>query len=76
MGVGRKGAKAPWILKYLAKKVVFWVLSGKNKSHHFWLPPGKILEKYPCGPSLNGKNPSEAHVHRFRRFREHLLEET
>jgi len=32
---------------------------GQNKFHHFWPPPGKILEKSPTAPP--GKNPSDAH---------------
>jgi len=38
MGVGRGGKVGPcppWILKVLAKKVVFSISSGKNKFHHF-----------------------------------------
>jgi len=58
MGVGR-GALAPsWILKFLAKKVVFLVSSGKNQISPLLAPPGKIEEKNPSP----GKNPSDALV--------------
>jgi len=36
------GTKPPWILQISAKKVVFFVLSGKTKFHYFWQP----LEKF------------------------------
>jgi len=63
MGVGRGGGqgepRSPWNLKILAK-VIFLVSSGKNKFHHFWRTPGKILEKSASGPPE--KNPSDAHA--------------
>jgi len=41
---GGAGGPCPsWILKLLAKMVVFSILRGKNKFHHFWPPPGKNL---------------------------------
>ena len=65
MGVGRGGAERslpPWILKILAKKVVFLVSSGKKQMLPLLAPPRKILEKNPSGSPW--KNPSDAHVHR------------
>jgi len=41
MGI-RKGAKAPWILKLLAKKVVLLVSSGKNQMSPFLAPLDKV----------------------------------
>jgi len=43
MGVGRGGQKAPLDFKIFRKKWLFFKFSGKNKFHHFWLPPEKIL---------------------------------
>jgi len=57
MGVGRV---ASWNLKFVAKKVVFLVLSG-NKQISLILAPGKILEKSPSAPPP-GKNLSDAHA--------------
>ena len=48
MGVGSKAP--PWILEFLAKKVVFLILSGKKKFYRFWLSPGKKVEKSPSSP--------------------------
>jgi len=50
----------PWILKILAKKIVFLVLSGKKQI----LPLLATLEKFwknPLVPPL--KNPSDGHIH-------------
>jgi len=44
-------------IEIFRKKVVFLVLSGKNKFHHFWSPLGKIPSWSPPG-----KNPSDAQV--------------
>jgi len=50
MGVGREG-KAPWILKLLAKKVVFSISRGKKQILSLLAPPGKNLGKTPyCLP--------------------------
>jgi len=52
MGVGKGGqGHHSWILKYLAKKVVFLVLSGKNKYRYFWSPLEKFW-KNPLVPPL------------------------
>jgi len=54
MGVGRGagGALASlWILKLLAKKVVFSILRGKKQISPLLAPPGKIFGKIPyCLP--------------------------
>jgi len=44
MGVrrGGRGALSPWILTFSAKKVVFFVLSGKNQISSLLPPSGKI----------------------------------
>jgi len=52
MGVGRpwKGSLgSPWILKFLVKKIVFLILSGKKISP-LMAPHRKISEKSPSGP--------------------------
>jgi len=46
---GAGGATSLWILKILAKKVVFLVLSGKKISP-LLTPAGKIFEKSPSDP--------------------------
>jgi len=58
MGVGR-GALPLWILKLLAKNVVFSILRLKTKFHHFWPPLEKGLGKFLTAPSA--KNPCDAH---------------
>jgi len=35
---GGKGQRPPWILKILAKKVLFLDSSGKKQIHDFWTP--------------------------------------
>ena len=55
MGVGRGGSRrglAPWILKLLAKKVVFSISRGKNQISPRLTPLEKILGKSPTGPPL------------------------
>jgi len=47
---GEGGAKTPWILKLLAKKVVFPISRGKNQISPLLVPPEKILGKSPTGP--------------------------
>jgi len=64
MGVGRRGSPA-WILKCLAKKVVFLVLSGE-KQISLLLASLEEFWKNPLVPP-SGKNPSDAHV------RDHLM---
>jgi len=53
MDVGR-GARKPWSpldLKNFSKKDCFLSFEWeKNKFHHFWLPPRKILKKSAGGP--------------------------
>jgi len=56
---GQGRGVAPWILKLLAKKIVFLVLNGKKQISPFLTLPGNIFEKSPSAPS--GKNPSEDH---------------
>jgi len=57
----RKGGRGgPWIVKLLAKKVVFQFRGVKNKLHHFWAPLKKIWEN-PLLASPPGKNPSGVH---------------
>lgn len=49
---GRQGVQGPpWILKTLAKMVVFLVLSGKKRFNHF-CPSWEILGKIPWCPPL------------------------
>jgi len=50
VGRGRGGAWPPWILKFLEKKFVFLVLSGKKQISLLLAPPGKILEISPSAP--------------------------
>jgi len=50
----------PWILKILAKKVVFLVLSGKKQISPFLAPPWKNFGKITWRPP--GKNPSDAQM--------------
>jgi len=57
---GDKGHLAPWILRILAKKIVFLVSSEKKQILPLLDPPRKILEKPLVRPL---KNPSDAHVH-------------
>jgi len=55
MGVGRGsgGTKAPlWILKSLAKKVVFSISRGENQISTFLAPPEKNFGKIPYWPTL------------------------
>jgi len=61
MGVGREGARPPWILKLLAKKVVFPISRGKKQISPLLRPPWK---KFWENPQLSppGKNPSDTHV--------------
>jgi len=49
MGVGRgsRGALPPYILKLLAKKVVFSILRGKNQSSPLLTPPWKKSFRHP-----------------------------
>ena len=62
MGVGRgRGLSLTLDFKNFSKKDCFLNFEWEKKSHHFWLPPGKILENSPGGTSLE-KNPSDAHV--------------
>jgi len=60
MGVGGGSKAPPWILEFLAKKVVFLILSGKKNFTAFGYP----LEKNWKNPLVVplGKNPSDAHV--------------
>ena len=58
-GRRRGGLSPPWILKLLAKKVVFSISRGKNQISPLLAPPGKILGKSSTAPP--GKNPSDAH---------------
>ena len=53
MGVGReaRGPRLPWILKLLAKKVVFSISRGKNQSSPL-LAPWKNFGKIPNWPPL------------------------
>jgi len=54
IGVGKEGRGcigSPWSLKFLAKKVVFLVLSGKKNFTTFGPPLEKIL-KNPLVPPL------------------------
>jgi len=45
---GAEGAKAPlWILKLLAKKVVFSISRGKKQISPLLAPPGKAFVKIP-----------------------------
>jgi len=57
---GAGGLYLPWILKFLAKKVVFFVFSGKNQISPLLAP----LEKFRKNPvvAATGKNPSDAHA--------------
>jgi len=52
MGVGRgeREALAPWILKLLAKKVVFSISRGKKQISPLLAPPGKNFGKIPYCP--------------------------
>jgi len=54
MGVGRgeREALAPWILKLLAKKVVFSISRGKKQISPLLAPPGKNFGKIPYWPPL------------------------
>ena len=50
MGVRRGGLSPPWILKLLAKKVVFSISRGKKQISPLLPPPGKHLGKIPYCP--------------------------
>jgi len=63
-GRGKGGKDPPWILKILAKSVIFLVLSGKSQISPLLAPRGKILEKSPCDSA--GKTPSDGHAYRYR----------
>ena len=54
MGVGRGagGPWPPWILKLLAKKVVFSLSRGRNQISPRLAPPERILGKSPTGLPL------------------------
>jgi len=54
MAVGMGGLAHPWILKIIAKNVVFLVSSGKSQISPFLAPPRKTLDKFPSAPL--GKN--------------------
>jgi len=58
MGI-KKGAKAPWILKFLAKKGWFLSFEWEKSNVTIFGPTRKSLEKSSRGPL--GKNPSDAH---------------
>jgi len=59
-GEGQGGLSALWILKLLAKKVVFSISMGKNQTSPLLPPPWyKFWENSLL--SLPGKNPSDAH---------------
>jgi len=45
-----RGAKTPWILKILAKKVVFLISRAKTQISSLLPPPENILEKSPSAP--------------------------
>ena len=62
MGVGRGSREAltPWILKLLAKKVLFSISRGKNQISPFLALPWKKVWEYPL-LAPPGKNPSDAH---------------
>jgi len=55
---GEGGAKTPWILKLLAKKVVFPISRGKNQISPLLVPRKKFWENPLLAPP--GKNPSDA----------------
>jgi len=63
MGVGKwaGGFWPPWILKLLAKKVVFSISRGKNQISPLFAPPDKNFGKFPYCPPPPGRNPSDAH---------------
>jgi len=61
VGMGGRGALAPWILKFSVKKVVFLVLSGKNQISP--LLEKKFRKNILVAPLE--KNPSDAHVGNF-----------
>jgi len=46
---GRKSFGPSWILKILAKKLVFLVLSGKEQISPLLDPVKKVLKKFPSG---------------------------
>jgi len=47
----RKGRQGPpWILNFLAKKVVFFSFEWEKTNFITFVPPGKILEKPPSAP--------------------------
>ena len=51
-GEGR-GGLPPLDFESISKKRLFFQFRGvKNKFHHFWPPPGKILGKSPTGSPL------------------------
>jgi len=60
MGVERGVKGSPWILKLLAKKVVFSISGGKKQILPLLAPPWKFLGKSPTG--THGKIPSNAHA--------------
>jgi len=63
MGVakGAGGTRHPWILKILAKKVVFLFSGEKKQIMPLLTPPKKLLENPLVVPP--GKNPSDARAH-------------
>jgi len=61
MGVGRGGARAPWVLKISAKKGCFLSFEWEKTNFTTFAPPLEKFWKIPrCAP---GKNLSDAHVH-------------
>jgi len=63
MGVGSSGFARPWILKLLAKKVIFLISKGEKQISPLLAPLENFLGKSPIAPSPPGKNPSDAHVY-------------
>jgi len=50
MGVGKGGLGPPWILKLLAKKVIFSISRGKKQMSPLLAPLEEILGKSPTAP--------------------------
>jgi len=77
MGVARggRGNKNPWILKILAKKVVFLFSSEKKKYFASFVPQEKIIGKIPQWPLLEKILPTPILTRRYERisFSQHAI---
>jgi len=61
VGRGVRGLAPLWILKFLGKKVVFLVLSGKKQISPLCTPPWKNFGKIPQWPPLEKILPTPMH---------------